>query len=108
MQVSEVPATKVESGQLHRGDEVVVDTHVRKVSRPGVGHLVAVADGVASGRIPRRSGRLRRLRPEVAPLAATVTDSGEGFTGVLNGGDVASAVAVLVTDPLSTSDWVTV
>ena len=43
----------------------------------------------------------------MAPEASTVTDDGPELTGLLCG-SVAPAVAVLVTEPASTSVWVTV
>ena len=50
---------------------------------------------------------MTRLRLEVAPLAVTVTDEGLEVTGPPEG-FVPLAVAVLVTEPASTSAWVTV
>ena len=47
------------------------------------------------------------VRVDVALEARTVTDEDPELTGLPPGGDVALAVAVLVTEPASTSAWVT-
>ena len=50
---------------------------------------------------------LLRLMPLVVSVASTVTDDGAEVNVSLEG-DVALTVAVLVTEPASTSAWVTV
>ena len=51
---------------------------------------------------------LTRLRDEVALEASTVTDDEFELTGPSLSDEVPLAVAVLVTEPASTSAWVTV